>query len=301
MLVRRLAPVPRYGRPGTMPLAGTKVRKIGGPLKSHKVKNDTKWPAAVHRVGRLPVVATTPDEAVRELCRMAVNSETGGRHVHLVNAYTLALADTDRPYAALLSGESINLPDGKPLSIVSKLLRHTPQLSQIRGPQLFLDAFDTGRQFAVRHYLLGSSDEVLAKLQSELSRKFPGCQIVGVESPPYRSLSAVELAAQDARILAAEPHIVWIGLGTPKQDREASRLAKATGLTCVAVGAAFDFAAGTVREAPTWMRRLCLEWLFRLFSEPKRLWRRYVFGNMRFMKIVVRSLVDPRGGGSGGR
>lgn len=268
-------------------------------MTSQETENHTIWPEYAHFVGKLPIVATTAVEAARELCRMAMDDRTGGRHVHLVNAYTLALADGDQSYAAVLSGDSINLPDGKPISIVSGLVRHAPRLKQIRGPKLFLDAFDVGRGYGVRHYLLGSSDDVLAKLQERLSHQFPGCEIVGVESPPYRVLTDLEIAAQDERIRAAGPDIVWVGLGTPKQDREASRLAQSTGLTCVAVGAAFDFAAGEVREAPRWMTNLCLEWIFRLISEPRRLWRRYFFGNIKFLQIAWRCVFKVEVGGSG--
>ena len=270
-------------------------------MNSQETENSTLWPADAHLLGRLPIVATTAADAALELCRMAVDKDAGGRHIHLVNAYTLALADSDDSYATLLSGDSINLPDGKPLSLVSQLVGHTPRLNQIRGPKLFLDTFDVGRSYGVRHYLLGSTDEVLGKLQERLSQQFPGCNIVGVESPPYRILTETELKAQDERIIAARPDIVWVGLGTPKQDREASRLAHSTGLTCVAVGAAFDFAAGEVKEAPKWMTRLCLEWMFRLFSEPRRLWRRYLFGNAKFLQIVWRSLANLEAGRSGPR
>lgn len=268
-------------------------------MTSQETENHKIWPADAHLVGRLPIVATTAAEAALELCRMAVGDETGGRHVHLVNAYTLALADGDQSYATLLSDDSINLPDGKPISIVSGLVRHTPRLNQIRGPRLFLDAFDVGRRYGVRHYLLGSSSHVLEKLQERLSQQFPGCEIVGVESPPYRVLTEREIAAQDKRISDADPDIVWVGLGTPKQDWEASRLAQSTGITCVAVGAAFDFAAGEVREAPPWMTNLCLEWMFRLISEPRRLWRRYFFGNIKFLQIAWRCVVNAEVGSNG--
>lgn len=259
-------------------------------MTSQEIEKHNAWPATAHRLGPVSVVATTANEAVRQLCQIATDADTRALHVHLVNAYTLALADGDDAYAKLLSEESINLPDGRPLAIISKLIGHVPPLNQIRGPDLFLSSFDVGRRFGVRHYLLGSSEAVLDELQTRLTTRFPGCEIVGVDSPPYRALTNAELATQDARIRAADPDIVWIGLGTPKQDKEAARLAKSTGLTCVAVGAAFDFAAGSVREAPRWMTRFCLEWLFRLMSEPRRLWRRYVFGNVRFLRIVARSI-----------
>ncbi|WP_427008461.1 WecB/TagA/CpsF family glycosyltransferase [Pseudarthrobacter sp. H2] len=195
----------------------------------------------------------------------------------------------------------MNLPDGKPISIVSKVLRHVPRLHQIRGPKLFLDVFDVGRNYGVRHYLLGSSPVVLRKLQKSLSLEYPGCEIVGVESPPYRALTQNERAVQDKRISDARPDIIWVGLGTPKQDTEAGRLTQSTGITAIAVGAAFDFAAGEVREAPRWMTTLCLEWLFRLVSEPRRLWRRYLFGNIKFLQIAWRLFTNYETGGRGPR
>lgn len=160
----------------------------------------------------------------------------------------------------------------------------------MRGPQLFLDVFDVGRQHGIRHFLLGSSPEVLDRLQDNLLKKYPGCDIVGIESPPFRPLSESELELQDRRIAATGPDIVWVGLGTPKQDWEAQRLASSIGATTIAVGAAFDFAAGTVREAPKWIRTIGFEWFFRLCSQPRRLWRRYLVGNSKFLMIAMKDI-----------
>ena len=112
-------------------------------------------------------------------------------------------------------------------------------------------------------------------------------RIVGVESPPFRVLSADELAQQDDRVLSSGADIVWVGLGTPKQDIESERLAAALPIVAVAVGAAFDFTAGTLQEAPAWMKSVGLEWFYRLIKEPRRLWKRYVFGNLRFLKAAL--------------
>ena len=241
--------------------------------------------------GGVPIIATTPADAAHQISQLAAARDETPQHVHLVNAYTLSLIDSNPDYAQQLSIGSINLPDGRPLSVVSKLMGHQPPLQQVRGPKLFLDVFDVGRDYGIKHYLLGSSPEVLEKLQRNLSERFPGCRIVGVESPPYRALSPEEIEAQDERILSMRPDIVWVGLGTPKQDMEATRITQETGIMSIAVGAAFDFAAGEVREAPRWMTNLCLEWAFRLVTEPRRLWRRYFFGNLKFLQIVLRSLV----------
>jgi N-acetylglucosaminyldiphosphoundecaprenol N-acetyl-beta-D-mannosaminyltransferase len=229
-----------------------------------------------HPLGTIEVVSTTPREAAKELCSLAL--EGTARHVHLVNAYTVALASQSEAYRECLQRPAVNL---------SKLFRHSPPVRQVRGPQLFLDTFDVGQSSGVKHFLLGSTDDVLLKLRHNLLQQFPEAQIVGIESPPFRALTAVEYAAQDERITDSGAQIVWVGLGTPKQDFEVRRLAEATGLLAVAVGAAFDFSAGTVREAPVWMRNAGFEWLFRLFTEPRRLWKRYLFGNVTFIRTII--------------
>lgn len=139
----------------------------------------------------------------------------------------------------------------------------------------------------LKHFLLGSTEDVLGLLESQLRKRFPDAIIVGLESPPFRPLSSGEQAAQDARIVQSNADIVWIGLGTPKQDFEAQRVATCLGVTTIAVGAAFDFTAGTVREAPAWISNAGFEWMFRLLREPRRLWRRYLIGNFGFIRALI--------------
>lgn len=249
------------------------------------------WPTSSQPFGPLSLVAAPRLEAAHGLCTLA-NQLTGRSilHVHLVNAYTIALAARDEQYAELLSNCSLNLPDGKPIAVLSRLRGARPRLHQVRGPQLFLDVFDLGRQYGIRHFLLGSSPEVLKRLQTNLEATYPGSDIVGVESPPYRPLTRSELDMQDRRIRETAPDIVWVGLGTPKQDWEAQRLAVSIGTLTIAVGAAFDFAAGTVKEAPRWVRAIGLEWFFRLCSQPRRLWRRYFVGNSIFLAVAMKDI-----------
>lgn len=238
-------------------------------------------------IGPVQAVASTPADAARSVCLLAGSVRPQGSHIHLINAYTVALADRDPSYAKVLSNDSINFPDGKPLSWVSRIRRDKHPLSQVRGHQLFQDVFDTGREHGIKHYLLGSTDDVLAKMTAKLTSQFPGAEIVGSFSPPYRDLSAEEVVAQDRDIKEAGAHVVWVGLGTPKQDHEAHRLAHSLPIVAVAVGAAFDFTAGTVKEAPHVVQRFGMEWAYRLAKEPRRLWRRYVFGNVRFLRAAL--------------
>lgn len=240
----------------------------------------TQW------VGRIEFIVSNRHKAAEIIVKLA--AERSGQHVHLANAYTVALADKSAEYREVLGKPALNFPDGRPISWVSAICRHAPRLSQVRGPQLFLDTFNVGRTAGVKHFLLGSTPEVLFALESNLRSKFPGVLIVGTESPPFRPLNVDEVDDQDMRIRQSGADIVWVGLGTPKQDFEVQRLAMKLPVVAIAVGAAFDFAAGSAPEAPKWMTTCGLEWVFRLYCEPRRLWKRYLFGNVRFIASAVR-------------
>ena len=140
----------------------------------------------------------------------------------------------------------------------------------------------------MRHYLLGSTPDVLESLRHNLETSYPAARIVGVESPPFRDLTSEEEAEQLERIERSGAEIVWVGLGTPKQDLECARMAASSRKVFVAVGAAFDFAAGMKPEASPWMQNNGLEWVHRLSHEPGRLWKRYLFGNVRFVRAALK-------------
>ena len=239
----------------------------------------------------IPVERTSLDEAVAAFVQNVAVRAPAQAH-RLVNAYTFALADTDSAYQSLLVGPGVNLPDGKPLvAALNRLDRSGQPFGQVRGPSFFVKCLEEGRAQGVRHLFLGGTDELLASLKAAVDQRIPGTQVVGMISPPFRPLTDLERADQDSKIRASGAHVVWVGLGTPKQDFEAQRICDECGVTTAAVGAAFDFLAGTKPEAPDWMRRLSLEWAFRLMSEPRRLWRRYLIGNTRFLMLVLR---EPR-------
>lgn len=268
-------------------LEGDDVRSDGASTPSGRFVTGLAARWQVRRlVGGVPFVVSTPRGAARDLVE-AARAGSRGEHVHLLNAYSIALADRSPELAAAYLGNGWNLPDGHPVSWVSRLRGDRPPLRQIRGPRLMLDVCDEGLAVGTRHYLLGGTPEVLDALRLSLRHRFPGIAIVGTDSPPFRPPTQADLQERDARIRASGADIVWVGLGTPKQDFEVARLAASLPVTAVAVGAAFDFAAGTLREAPSWMSAMGLEWAFRFAMEPRRLWRRYVFGNARFLRAVI--------------
>jgi exopolysaccharide biosynthesis WecB/TagA/CpsF family protein len=213
-----------------------------------------------------------------------------GLDIHQCTAHTLSEADRDPALLDLLRSASINFPDGKSVVWANRLVHHGLGLptERVYGPDLVADVVELGQDAGLRHFLLGSTPDVLDRLETNLLARYPRAIIVGTESPPFRELDPSERRHQADRIRASGAQIVWVGLGTPKQDREAARLAATLPLVAVAVGAAFDFIAGTKSQAPRWMRDNGLEWTYRLASEPRRLWRRYLFGNTRFVVAVAR-------------
>lgn len=248
------------------------------------------WADLVQPIAGLQFVARAPREAAMDLAIAAIEPDrTHGDHVHLANAYSVSLASTEPDVAAVFQDRrGWLLPDGKPITWVSALRGGPNRLRQVRGPQFMLDVIDVGRQVELRHFLLGGSPEVLERLRENLSQDFPGVIVVGAESPPFRTPTKQELIERDARIRASGAQVVWVGLGTPKQDFEAERLARSLPIVSAAVGAAFDYAAGTLVPAPHWISAIGFEWLWRFAAEPRRLWRRYTVGNVLFLLAVVR-------------
>jgi N-acetylglucosaminyldiphosphoundecaprenol N-acetyl-beta-D-mannosaminyltransferase len=147
---------------------------------------------------------------------------------------------------------------------------------------------DVGRTTGARHYLYGSTPDVLYALSLAIDARWPGTEITGAESPPFRELSEEELKESVRRAESSGATIVWVGMGTPKQDLLVNRMSTLSDLTFVAIGAAFDFIAGTKSQAPRWMMRMGMEWLYRLVSEPRRLWKRYLVYNIKFVRMLWR-------------
>lgn len=246
-------------------------------------------PARVECAG-VPITPCTRQQAALLVLDLARSPEPGPVDVHLCNAYTLALADRDPLLGDVLRRARLNLPDGQSVVWANRLLHRDADLPRERvyGPDLFADVVGLGQPAGLRHYLLGSTPSVLDRLESRLRHRYPAVIIAGRDSPPFRALTDAEWGDRTRRIRESGAQVTWLGLGTPKQDFEAGRLSRELPGVVVAVGAAFDFLAGTKPQAPPWMRRNGLEWLFRLGCEPRRLWRRYLFGNARFVYAAVR-------------
>lgn len=208
-------------------------------------------------------------------------------YVCVSNVHTTMTGLFDHAYRRITNEALLAVPDGVPLVWAMRSLGARAQ-DRVRGPSLMPDLFDLGRKQGARHYLYGSSPETLRMLQDKLLARFPGALIVGAESPPFRPLEEIsepEWEAAAARINASGAQFVWVGLGAPKQERWIWEQRNRVHGVMFAIGAAFDLLAERIPEAPPLLQRLGLEWAYRLWREPRRLWRRYLFNNPAFLLL----------------
>jgi N-acetylglucosaminyldiphosphoundecaprenol N-acetyl-beta-D-mannosaminyltransferase len=174
-------------------------------------------------------------------------------------------------------------PDGMPMVWANHLAGNN-HVSRVYGPDLMLRVCQQGLARGYRHYFYGGGEGVAELLKAKLSERFEDIKIVGTFCPPFRAMTDDEDRQLVAQINAARPDIVWVGLSTPKQERwMGAHLHKIHAPVMVGVGAAFDFHAGLKSQAPRWIGRIGMEWLFRLCTEPRRLWKRYLKNNPRFV------------------
>lgn len=178
-------------------------------------------------------------------------------------------------------------PDGMPLVWLSKWKSRQP-VNRVYGPDFMLALCERSAARGYSHYFYGGVTGVPELLAARLQARFPGLRIAGAHSPPFRPLTAAEDADIIAEINRAGPDIIWVGLGTPKQDLwMAAQRAQLRAPVLIGVGAAFDFHTGRLPQAPGWMQHSGLEWLFRLWQEPRRLWYRYLVYNPLFVLSVL--------------
>lgn len=185
-------------------------------------------------------------------------------------------------------------PDGMPLVWLSWLYGKS-NVSRVYGPDLMLEICRHGEARRWRHFLYGTTEETLEQLTVNLRRVCPELEVVGSIAPPFRNLTSDEFGSIISTINKASPDIVWVGLSTPKQERWMHTVRPhLSAAVLLGVGAAFDFHAGKVRQAPRWIQRSGLEWAYRLYSEPRRLWRRYLRNNPSFVLLVLTQLAGLR-------
>jgi N-acetylglucosaminyldiphosphoundecaprenol N-acetyl-beta-D-mannosaminyltransferase len=249
-------------------------------------------------------ISTTSYDEVVACCQSWIGrlreqkNEATAHYICVTSVHGLITARDDSSVRDILNGADIATPDGMPLVWALRSFGERNQ-ARVYGPTLMLRLCESAAQNGHRIFLYGGRPETLGELRTRLLGKFPDLQIAGSYSPPFRPLTDEEEQLVESQIRESGAEIVFVGISTPKQERWMhSHRSRFPGVVMVGVGAAFDFHAGRVRQAPGWMQRNGLEWLFRLASEPGRLWQRYLLVTPRFLPLwamqLMRSLSDSK-------
>ena len=215
-------------------------------------------------------------------------SRRESNYITVADVNSIMVGQIDPEFIHIHNKAGMVTPDGMPLVWLGRLGGHK-QMTRVCGPDLMLEVFKRSATNGYRHYFYGGNEGVPELLKKKLEEKYSETKVVGTYSPPFRALTAEEDENIIKTINAAKPDIVWVGIGAPKQERwMAAHVNQLEAPVLIGVGAAFDFNSNSKKRAPLWMQKRGLEWLFRLLTEPRRLWKRYLKNNPVFMFLAIR-------------
>lgn len=218
----------------------------------------------------------------------------GGKpgYVCVTGVHGVMEAQRDDALRQILNGAVMNTPDGMPMSWVGRL-QGFREMDRVFGPDFMAAMCELSEERGYRHFLYGGQPGVAQELQVALRKRFPKLQIVGTYTPPFRPLNGEEEAHLQQTLRVCQPHILWVGLSTPKQERFMAQYVSDLQVPLlVGVGAAFDYHTGRIRDCAPWIKRAGLQWLHRLLQDPARLWRRYLRNNPEFVWRIGWQLVQ---------
>ena len=271
-----------FERDARLPLDGP-----AGTINLVPKPSDTVMPSAVPRFDVLgvPVSAITMAQALETIDAWIIGGSP--HYICVRDVHGVMASQRDDRLRQIHEGAGMVTPDGMPLVWLAHFLGHSG-VERVYGPDLLLACCKMSVGRGYRHFFYGGAPGVGERLATRLEARFPGLSIAGLYSPPFRPLSLEEDAAVVDRINAALPDIVWVGLGTPKQEQwMADHVGRLHVPVLIGVGAAFDFHSGVKRQAPGLMQRYGLEWLFRVATEPRRLGPRYFVNNPLFLWAIL--------------
>lgn len=228
------------------------------------------------------------DETVERIAAWAAARES--RYVCICNAHSVVTANQDDKFQRVLNEADMATPDGAPVAWMLRRLGY-PDQERITGPDLMWRLLGEAEKSATPIYCFGSRESVLGELVRRIIRGFPRIRLAGSQPSPFRNMSPEEDADAVARINNSKAGIVFVGLGCPMQERWMAEHRGSVKAVMIGVGGAFNVYVGTVRRAPVWMQNIGLEWLHRLCSEPRRLWKRYLVTNTLFILGATRQLL----------
>jgi N-acetylglucosaminyldiphosphoundecaprenol N-acetyl-beta-D-mannosaminyltransferase len=262
-----------------------------GSIEPHPTPSVTA-PETVDVLG-VPLGLIDYDGALNWIDDMVAVRQQG--YVCVCNVHAVMASAEDPGLRSALLASSLNVPDGQPLVWALNLLGQSLK-DRVYGPELMARSCARAVSSGQRMYLYGGRNQgALVQLALNLRQRYPGVRIVGGYSPPHRSLTSEERAAVINEINGSRADVVWVGIGVPKQEKWMAEMRdELDAPVLVGVGAAFDFHAGLVPQAPGWLQESGLEWAYRLAHEPRRLWRRYTRYNPRFVGAFARQLLEHR-------
>ncbi len=246
--------------------------------------------------------AMAGSDTIRTVASWCAEPRASRRTVCFVNAYSLASASRDEAFRAAINESDLSVVDGAPVAWLGRWLTGQ-SCDRVSGPDLMHKLLSAPEHMNIRHFIYGGDAAALSRIESRYKAAGGRPRIVGSWAPPWRELTAEEEQELVDRLNGLNPDIIWVCLGTAKQEKWMARMAPRLNARVLAgVGAAVDFLSGGKPRAPHWMQRAGLEWLFRLGSEPRRLWRRYLIGNVVFLRLAGQELLRGRArhAGAGG-
>jgi len=245
-------------------------------------------PPPSFRVLGVPVHAVQIPEVVAQI-RLWIEGGAKGRYIAVTGMHGIAESRADSEFRLALDSADLVVPDGMPLVWLGRWHRH-PLKRRVYGPEL-METFCRETEATYRHFFYGGVPGTAERLADSLRRRY-GIVVAGTYCPPFRPLTEEEQRDVISRIDAVSPDVLWVGLSTPKQEKWMHHnCGQLSAHVTLGVGAAFDFNSGRTRQAPAWMQENGLEWLFRLLSEPRRLWRRYLISIPRAAGLVLLELL----------
>lgn len=211
--------------------------------------------------------------------------ELRGRYICVANVHTTVMAYDNEEYRKVQNSAAMALPDGAPLSCYSRR-RGFVDAKRVTGPDLMLELFRVSEEKGYRHFFYGSTRETLDAMKRVLEKEYPKMVVTGMHSPPFRKLTEEEDREVIKLINETRSDFIWIGLGAPKQEMWMYEHKDQFCGVMIGVGAGFDYLAGYIKRAPSWMQKISMEWLYRLAQDPRRLWKRYIVTNLKFIYLL---------------
>lgn len=213
--------------------------------------------------------------------------ELRGKYICVSNVHTTVMSYENEHYRTIQNSAAMALPDGAPLSGYSRL-KGFKEAKRVTGPDLMVELFKISHQRGYRHYFYGSTQKTLDTMKAVIDKDYPDMIVAGMYAPPFRELTKEEDEKVIQLINDSQPDIIWVGLGAPKQEMWMHEHMGKLNAVMIGVGAGFDYLAGYIKRAPWLMQVLYMEWLYRLVQDPRRLWKRYVTTNVKFVKYIFK-------------